>query len=408
MSVAIASAMSSKHDTAAAVQDVLADLDSLGSPPSFLFVFYTAEYDDRLIHRLVTEKYPDVPLIGGSSESGVMAHTGLGDPRSLGILVISDPDGDYGVAAAEFDGDAAAIAESTLHAALAAAGAAGELPELIWLYQAPGREEEVLAGLRRIVGDRCPIIGGTAAVGLDDTPWREMTRAGVMGDGLALAVLFPSGGLGVSYQGGFEPTGLSGVVTKLGPAEAASSAAELPSRHVLEIDGEPAADVYNRWTEQKFDQDVIRNGGALSPESAWTPLGIAAGTAGHMEYYRLSHVHSVSPQRGLRILAGVHEGVRVYGMRGNKRSLIHRAGRVVTTAMRDIRDHNGDVAGGLMIYCLGCRIAVGDDVDRVAAAARSGFGSAPFLGCFTAGEQGPALGENVHSNMMISAVVFGR
>src|SRR3546814_3501620 len=59
-----------------------------------------------------------------------------------------------------------------------------------------GQEEQVVEGLRRVVGDRCPIIGGSSAdddvVGL----WRRLGPDGPMEDGIVVGVLFSSGGIG--------------------------------------------------------------------------------------------------------------------------------------------------------------------------------------------------------------------
>jgi hypothetical protein len=60
-----------------------------------------------------------------------------------------------------------------------------------------------------------------------------------------------------------------------------------------------------------------------------------------------------------------------------------------------------------VVYCGGCRMAVGDEMSGVVSEVANSFGPVPFLGCFTFGEQGSVLQRNVHGNLMISAVVFG-
>ena len=68
-----------------------------------------------------------------------------------------------------------------------------------------------------------------------------------------------------------------------------------------------------------------------------------------------------------------------------------------------------DVAGALVIFCAGCMLTVRDRMDRVVAGLDEGLGDAPFLGCFTFGEQGCFVGgENRHGNLMISVTVFAR
>jgi hypothetical protein len=88
--------------------------------------------------------------------------------------------------------------------------------------------------------------------------------------------------------------------------------------------------------------------------------------------------------------------------------LVDRAGRVTTQARRALPEDHGSVAGGLVVYCGGCKMAVGDAIAEVAGAAAAGLDRAPFIGCFTFGEQGRLIDRNVHGNLMISAVAFGR
>lgn len=407
MSVTIQTFVTSEPDTAAAVADLRAQLADIGAAPNFIFAFYSCEYDDTVLHSFLRDWAPGVPVIGGSSGRGVMSDAGLGADHSIGLMTVSDEVGSFGVAAAQLGPDPAATAERTIHAALIAADATGELPELVWIYQAPGHEESVLEGLRRVVGDRCPIVGGSStgvirrsSVGGDG--WRQFSADGPMVDGLVVAVLFPSGGVTVSYQSGFEPIGQSGIITGLGDEEPDSG------RHLLTIDGEPAAQVYDRWMGGELPEQVLSDGGDVSLISAWYPLGVAAGTINDLTYFRLIHVDAVTGVGGLRTFAAVGKGSRIYAMRGSRSSLISRAGRVATSAMSMLEGDGGQPAGALMIYCIGCRLAVGDEINDVATSARDGFGDAPFLGCFTAGEQGPVLVENLHANLMISAVVFGR
>ena len=103
----------------------------------------------------------------------------------------------------------------------------------------------------------------------------------------------------------------------------------------------------------------------------------------------------------------VNVGDRVYAMKGDRTRLIDRADRVVQQAKRALALSTPKVAGALVTYCAGCKMAVGDDIADVAEAVAHGLGDAPFIGCFTFGEQGRLIDRNVHGNLMISAVAFG-
>lgn len=409
MPVDIQAFVTSCQDAAGALAELDAQLDAGDVRPDCIFAFYSPSHDDAALHAWLQATFPGVPVIGGSSSAGVMSGRGLAGEHAIGLLTVSDPDGGYGVAATPLGDDPATAAQQALTRALAAADASGELPELVWTYQHPGREEQVIEGLRRVVGDRCPIVGGSSAAQDGVARWLQLGPDGPMTQSLVVAALFPSGGLSFTYQGGFEPTGETGVVTQLGTADPAGDGVILGAdRHILQIDGEPAAEVHNRWTGGNLPADTIRDGGQITAASAFWPFGVPTGDAGALTYYRLIHVDQVTPQQGLKTFAGVTEGTRLHAMRGSKDGLVNRASRVAATAVAQLTDEGVQPAGALMAYCVGCRMALADDIARVPGAAKTGFGPVPFLGMFTAGEQGQAMGHNVHGNLMISAVVFGR
>lgn len=403
MAVAVESYVSARGSTADAVADLDAQLSRGGGTPHFAFVFYGQCHDDAVIDGFLRARLPGVPLVGGTSCAGVMSDHGLGGADSVGLLLVHDPDGAYGSAAAPLGDDASDTAQQTLTRALASADAAGELPELIWVYQSPGQEEAVIAGLRRVVGDRCPIIGGSSADDDVSGVWRQMGPDGPMRNGVVVGVLFPSGGVGFGFQGGYEPTGEHGVVTELG-----DDTGQGVGRHILTIDGAPAAEVYNGWLGGTLPADAMEHGGPILEATTSTPLAVGAGSVEGVTYYQLIHPEAITPQKGLATFAAVERGARVHGMRGNRDHLVTRVGRVVSTAQSSLHVGANDVAGGIVVYCAGCLLAVGDRAPEVADTARQSFGDAPFLGSFTFGEQGTILDRNLHANLMISAVVFGR
>lgn len=376
---------------------------------SFVCVFYDCLHEDEAIFAFLNERLGDVPLLGGTSCSGVMNENGLGGPGSIGLLVVEDPDGDYGTASARLEGDAADCAERVLHAALEKAECAGELPELIWIYQAPGQEEAVIEGLRRVVGDRCPIIGGSSADNEVAGKWRQLGPDGAIEDGLVVGVLFSSGGIGFAFQGGYEPSGASGIVTRVGfdPAGDSGVVTKARGRQIISIDGEPAAEVYNRWVGGVLT-DKLGAGGTILTDTTMYPVGIDAGKIEGITHYLLIHPDRILEEGGLSTFATIEEGTRLFSMRGNKGRLVERAGKVATAATAMLPDGPSSLAGGLVVYCAGCMLAVGEEMPKVSQAVSTSFEGKPFVGCFTFGEQGAMLNKNAHGNLMISAVAFGR
>ena len=407
--VTLTSLTAADTDTARALRS-LADRLPVGSAQaSLVFCFYGCVHDDEAIHTFLQERFPISARIGGTSCGGVMSQEGVLAPESIGLLVVEDSDGEYGVAGSPLGDDPTNTAEALLHEALADAGCPGQLPELIWVYQAPGREEAVIEGLRRVVGETCPIIGGSSADDDVSGRWRQLGPAGPIIDGLVVAVLFPSGGIGYAFQGGYEPTGTYGVVTRVAFDRTGDTGVITKSRgrRILEIDGQPAAEVYDRWIGGRLS-DRLDTEGSILAETTMTPLAIEAGQAEGIDHFLLIHPDAIVEDRGLSTFADVREGARVHSMRGDRQLLIERAGRVARGAAARLDLERRAVAGALVIYCGGCRLAVGERINDVPREIAGHLSGQPFLGCFTFGEQGRLLGRNVHGNLMISAITFGQ
>jgi hypothetical protein len=396
-------------DTCDAITLLDRELAGATGSTHLLFAFYGCGHDDKALHDYLRQRFPNTPRIGGTSSGGFMTHQGMFDERSIGVLLIDDADGDYGVAAGCLGADPAQSAEDLLQKALASCDCSGELPELIWVYQAPGHEEAVIEGLRRVVGDRCPIVGGSSADNDVTGNWRQLGPDGPLRDGLSIAVLFPSKAIDCAFQGGYEPSGPSGIVTGIGFEAGGESGVVTAAsgREILSIDGLPAASVYNRWIGGLVSSK-LEDGGTILAETTMVPLAVDAGTVDGVRYFLLVHPASVQVGGALTTFRELQVGDRVYAMKGDRRRLIDRAERVVEQATRGLSASKSEIAGALVVYCGGCKMAVGDDISQVATAVANGLGDAPFIGCFTFGEQGRLLDRNVHGNLMISAVAFGR
>ena len=377
--------------------------------PRMIFAFYGCEHDDHSLYHHLRSRYPDAALLGGTSSGGVMTHRGVLDRHSIGVLLIEDEAGEFGVAAAPLAEDAAATAQNLLLEALADAGCNGQLPELIWIYQAPGREEAVIEGLRRVVGDRCPIVGGSSADDDVSGRWRQLGPQGPMQDGLVVGVLLPSSPISCAFQGGYEPAGPSGVVTGIGYRTSGHSGVVTATtgREIVSIDDQPAAEVYNRWTGGRIATQLA-HGGTILAETSMCPIATDAGLVDGVLNFLLIHPEAVGEDGTLRTFCNLEVGSRIHAMTGDRARLVDRAGRVAAQAMRTLPPGHRGAAGALVVYCGGCRLAVGDEVTKVSTVVAASLGAAPFIGCFTFGEQGQLLDRNVHGNLMISAVVFSR
>lgn len=391
---------------------VLAQLDARfvdGVPDTRIaFLFHDSLHDGEQLHAWASSVLGGAALIGGSSSGGVMTDKGPTGSGGVGLLLVDDPQGDYGVGSAVLGEEPAQAAQAALMKALDDADCPGQLPALIWVYQAPGSEEAVMAGLRQIVGDRCPIYGGSAADNDVSGRWTQMGSDGVLKEGVVVAALFPSAQIRQYFGGGYEPAGPSGVVTRVTDTRSAheQAATSASGRDILEIDGEPAAVVYNRWIDGQIDRQLPSGGNVLA-DTTMFPLAVDAGMQDGITQYQLIHPESVSSDGQLRTFCSVDQGSRVFAMKGGTDRLVNRAGHVSAQARSALEAKGESVAGALVVFCGGCKMAVDDSIDKVAEEISVALGDVPFLACFTFGEQGLLNDRNVHGNLMISSVVFG-
>lgn len=385
-----------ERNTAKALDCLCRDLSAKERASQFVIVFFEAGHDVSLMHEDLGRTFKNAAILGGTSNGGALA-AGAG-PVSAALWILSDEEGDFGSACLPKGDDPAGAAEAALKKAIQSANCDGELPDLVWIYQSPGNEEAVLEGLRRIVGDRCPIVGGSAADEDLSGQWTQLATDDHSKSGIAVGAFFPSGRIEVVFQGGYEPTGKSGVVTAV-----SGSGSDTSGRVVREIDGVPAAEVYNGWIDGKIDAQV-KSGGTVLAETTMHPLAIKTGEHLKVPQYLLIHPETAQACGSLTTFANVPKGAQLLCMKGDKSRLVARAGSVVRQAC-DLNTDTDAPIGAIVVYCAGCRMAIGSEDRQLTQSIESGLDGAPFVGCFTYGEQGPLANANVHGNLMISALV---
>ncbi len=385
------------EDAAAAVDEAWHRLLSvLKGPPSLVICAANSGYDaERTRSRLMGLAPPGCAIAGMSSCLGAMNERGLHTDAGKGMSIIAFTDlaGDYGVGLCLQGDDPAGAGARAVRQAIDRAGRAGELPELVWLSAAPGREEAVLQGIASVIGPHVPVLGGSSADNNIAGDWWQFSDRMVSADGVLAVVFYPSCPSGFSFHSGYAPTAHSGIATSAG------------GRVVREIDNEPAARIYDSWTDGLISEHI--DGGNILAASTFHPLGLEAGRIEDVPYYALVHPERVLEDGSISMFSDVPEGAEVTLMHGSADSLVHRAGSVVKGVIERQGRRPSDVAGSLLVYCAGCMLGIQQRMDEVVGGIRRAQGDAPFQGVFTFGEQGCfADGVNRHANLMILAVVF--
>ncbi len=371
------------------------ELDTTGPPPRWGLLYAVEDFPiDALIQRFRLD-FPETPLLGATSFRGVFSKQRL--IRGAALLLADDSDLVTAATALRSVGAGGARSEAA-QAAREVMAALGRVPDIVVLHATPGFEEAVLLGLVDALGPQVEVYGGSAGDDSIDGRWRVFTDKAVASEGFALAGL--CAGSGATLHGGFLsgylPTAKRGVVT------------QTRGRVILEIDGEPAARAYNRWTGGVIAEELDRGGNVLLKTNLH-PLGRVIEARTGVPQRLLSHPHEVHRDGGLALFTDIAVGDVVELMIGTPEPLVTRAGKIVSRARGRA---NSTLTGGLLVYCGGCLAAVIERADDIANAFDTAIGGAPFVGVATFGEQGCFIGErnklNRHGNLMCSTVLFGK
>lgn len=337
---------------------------------------------------------PNAAIHGATSCLGAMTNGSPSEP--LVAFTIHDPDGAYGSAMVPFEGDVRSASALAVTRALESADRVGEQPEMVWIAATPGSEETVLAGIQDVVGREVPIIGGSAADNDVSGNWFLFDQSEKISEGVVVSVLFPSTPVSFAYQNGYAPTKRSGIATSVA------------GRQILEIDGRPAVDVYDEWSEGAISSlgSQSQTTTILSDSTLW-PLGREVSRNNGVPFYLLAHPAVALETGALELFATVDEGEELTAMTGSISGLTERAGRVASLAKSAVGQTDFTVAGALMIYCGGCMLTVKEQLSDVVSGVSDAIEDAPFVGAYTFGEQGALVGSgNRHGNLMISCIVF--
>lgn len=371
--------------------------DRLSSTPDLIIASYSSLSDVNGLMERLHHHFPTTSVMGGSTCRGSITADGLvGFGHSnVSLWGLCDDEGDYGVGYADYGESVAAAAECALEQALANAQREGELPDMVWLHSSPGNEEEVVATLDRLLGQDVSIIGGSVADEALEGKWSCFADQHSTGNGVALAVFFSGYEISTSFQSGYQPTQKTGVATRC------------QGRTVFEIDHQPAAERYNEWADSLVNLADARLPVNVLGSSTLSPLGIAVGEVSGIPYYNLVHPETYTEDRALTFFCEVAEGETLTLMNGSLDNIISRPGRVANEAIHTADGSDGEVLGGLAVFCGGCLLAVEPRVSEITQHLNANMQEKPYLGCFTFGEQGRfSGGENRHGNLMISVTVF--
>jgi hypothetical protein len=247
----------------------------------------------------------------------------------------------------------------------------------------------VLEGITEVLGEKVPLVGGSAADNDISGRWTVFCGGHAFARGAAVLVCDWPWKIAVNYQGGYLASQHMGVVTR---AE---------GRRIFTINGSPAAEVYGAWCRK-----VLPVGESVLGLTTLHPLGVVRARSAGADFHVLVHPERVLADGSLLTFARVETGETVVLMESTMSGLVRRGAAVATYAMSHASLRPADVLGQLIIYCAGCSLALGADVEDMVNALKARLPS-PFVMPFTLGEQGCVTPGRVdHGNLMCCALLF--
>lgn len=330
------------------------------------------------------------PVFGCTSSAGVFTPRGF----ERGAFALIGEEGDAAVEVAVRTCNAVQARRVAREAAQAITAQLGKRPDALLLHATPGFEERLVEGLDDAFDGRAPqTFGGSAADDDLSGKWSAFLGPERVGEGFVLAGFSSERPVLGSYVAGYVPGRQRGVVT------------QASGRVVHEIDHRPAARVYDEWLGGALGV-AVEQGRVVLADTTLHPVGRAIDRVGNVPRYLLSHPHEVLRDGSLSFFTELAQGDEIVLMIGSAASLLERTEQAAARALG-----RGDAKprGGVLVYCGGCVMAIGDRAREVGTTYHRAIGGAPFIGAATFGEIGCFTGPtpvNRHGNLMCDTVLF--
>lgn len=245
----------------------------------------------------------------------------------------------------------------------------------------------ILETLQRLSQGRLPVMGASA--NHNGRPQSNYVFWGptVSSDSVLVAVFETSLKFGISLAHGFRPSSQQAVVTRSQGCE------------VLELDGQPAVEVYRRL--QGLPLEALK--GQNPPLSAGRPLGLADPYG----QYRINEPTSFTTGGGVKFTRPVPEGASLTVMEADHDNLVTAGAEALRKAL--LRGSIQDPGMVLVFSSALRRRILGERTAEEISGMRDLAPQVPMMGLFSFGEQGLADdGVNRHHQQAIAVLALGR
>lgn len=403
--VKIGSGWSVNPDETKAVKEAVAMMRKTIAKPNLIILLTESSYEnDEIIARNLHKLTDGAKVFGLEGTYAVFTNDGVhvGEKGSLAILGIEAPLWSVGVAIKDMS-DAKTpmqIKERTLDTIEEAIRDAGKTiedePSLILVAPTKLKEELILDAIEYIFSKNVRIAGGTPG-----SPYVTANDK-VVKNGFALAVIYADTKIGAGFHSGIAvDRDKSGVVTEMGESR----------RIIKKINNRPAFEVYREWANGGLD-----NVNTDEPTEIWSRsyalvrvYNLAENEVGTKVVVPIT----VNPDLSMITGADISEGENLYFATATKKAYVKRAGTIVQQALVEGRIKYSELVGGVHYYCRGAAFSQfgknRENLQALIIEANKKMKDKPYIGTFTAGEQGNIRGYGIFmGNLTSSMAVFGR
>ncbi len=269
----------------------------------------------------------------------------------------------------------------------------GHVPFFVLMFPdgLSGQEEEVIEGMKDVLGGFFPIVGGSAGDDLKLKRTYQFCTDGAFTDSVACALVATNNPVGFSSKHGWRPLDRLALVTK-------SS-----GRVVEKLNHRPAAEVYAEMLKISFED--LQEGVLAWEKGLSNPLGMPD-LSGEIW---LRHPQALLKDGSISFFSRVPEGVALRLMDGRREDLIKAAVDAASEAMEKCGKPR-EVEAAIVFNCVARYKLLGPEGAREELRElRKVIGDAPMVGFYTYGEQGFTEGGPVgHRNQTVTICLIGR
>jgi len=352
--------------------------------PSIAFISCTVDRPPEDVQAEFAKALPGVALHGVTSSGAVLSLDGP-RPAGIGCLLIKAAEGAL-AAASDMSGDAAAAA-TVLKAKVAN-------PKAVIIAATPGTEEKAIMDVEGVFGCDVQIFGGTAADNTVEGNWRVMSTEGCSATGISLVAVGQGVQFGASMIGPYQPTAKMATATKT------------DGRRVHEINGMPAADWALDWIGDDVAEQYAK-GGLILASTAFRPVSIKQPSG----EYVTGHLAAMGgEEKFVDFFVPIPEGSELTVMEAGDGPSTGYEAALAAAYDQAVAAGAADPRAGLLIYCGGMAIAVGDQLGAgLTGSIKGKAGDVPILGMTCFGEQGclPVAKKNTQNNLSVGFILLG-